>query len=317
MVQFHQPLYNITPFQDVDKNDTSAILRAADLDWSLVLKPCLYHDENNDLIIGSKRYLLISRGGVLSEMTVVGRDYKCIQPINIIELFQKTDKIIPLNLISAGHTRDGKYIYVIGEIIGANLTPTEESLSLNKCIMMSVCNDGNGKLKVTPVMMTKTGSQLRLTQGDKATPLTYELSHHFDFDGDEVLFNIKENIIEMFDIFSNEIEFLNSIPLTSDTLDEFCHQIFKRFNIGNEKTKRNYDKTLSELKEHYKLLSVYYPKATQGTMFSLYLFFCDYLDFSKTRKSGINGRIHSINFGHDSVSKNTAFKIIYKLAKEA
>ena len=316
-VQVHQPIYNITPFRDVDENDTSSILSAADLNWSLVLKPCLYHNENNELTIGNKRYLLILRNKMLTEMTVVGRDYKCVQPASVIELFQKTNEHTPMNLISAGHTRDGKYIYIIGEIIGANKSTVEKSLSLNRCIMISVCNDGNGKLKVTPIMLSKTGSQLRLVQGEKAKPLVYELSHHFDFDGEEILYSIRESVFEMFNAFSDEIEYLNSIPITKIIIDEFCHQIFKRFNIGNEKTRRNYEKTFNELKEHYNLLSIYQPKEIQDTMFSLYLFFCDYLDFSKTRKSGINGRIHSVNFGHDSVSKKEAFRLIYKLAKDA
>ena len=315
MVQFQQPIYNITPFSSLEKNDKASILRAADLNWSLVLKPCHYFDEDNRLCVGSKRYLLISRNGALSEMTVVGRDYKCVQPEHLIDLFQSTDQHIPMNLMSAGHTRDGKYIYVIGEILNIHSTSTEESLSLRKCIMISVCNDGNGKLKVTPIIITKSGSQLRLVEGDKAKPMVYNLSHHFDFDANEILFNINENITKMFNIFSDEIEYLNSIPITPSVIDEFCHQIFERFNIGNEKTKRNYEKTFNELKEHYNLLSLYQPTEIQDTMFSLYLFFCDYIDFSKTRKLGINGRIHSVNFGQDAVSKKEAFRIIYKLAK--
>ena len=317
MPQIFHPIYNATPFANSQNQDTDDILRAADLDWSLVLKPCLYFNEDQTLCVGSKRYLLISRYGVLTEMTVVGRDYKCIQPKSIIDLFQSTSINLPLNLISAGHVRDGKYIYVIGEIMDIKMTEIEKELSLRKCIMFSVCNDGNGKMKVTPVIITESGSQLRLLEGSQAKPLVYELSHHFDFDGDEVLFNIQQNMVEMFRIFSDEIEFLSSVPISTLAIDEFCHQIFKRFNIGNEKTKRNYDKTFLELKAHYHSLSLYYPEKIQDTMFSLYLFFCDYLDFSKTRKLGINGRIHSVNFGHDSVSKKEAFRIIHNLSMNA
>ncbi|PSV01063.1 DUF932 domain-containing protein [Photobacterium kishitanii] len=310
-------IYNIEEFSNIEIGDTAEILNRADLDWQLMLKPCLYFNEKKELIVGSKRYLLLDRGNELVEMAVVGKDYKCVQPTQIIKIFQQIHKAVPMELLTAGHTRDGKYIYIIGKLLAHPKSRIEDICSLSRCLIVHVCNDGNGKMKATAVTINeRTGSQMAALISEKATPVLFELSHHFDFDEKEAVYNIQTSIQDNFDAFNDELMLFSSVEISKIEIDEFIHQIFNRFNIGNDKTKRNYHRVTQELKEHFNIISKDQPFEVQNTALSLFMFFCDYLDFSKSRKGGKSGRIHAINFGADAVSKREAFRIVYKITND-
>ena len=318
-----EKLYDSDKFNGLDPvEDKAKILKLADLDWEYRIQPFLYYDDNDNLIQSSQRVVLIKRGDKLEEVASRGKDFKCTSATSLYDVFLNLKDELGLSLHSLGHTREGKFIYVVCKMDDGR-NSTADKLSLSKYLMIYAINDGNGKTKFAPLLLKEGDVEYQLSvlsmnnEGGRSkgeyVHTCYEISHHYRFDSTEATMMVKASIEAHLNDFENDLEVLSNIEVDDTSVEEFHHSLYERFNIGNEKTKRGYEKVMEDLQLNYEEFNKA-NTSTKDTLYGLYLSFVYYIDAAKKRKLGLAGRINSINFTHDNVTKRFAFKQIQLLA---
>ncbi|EGR2229394.1 hypothetical protein DZF79_14310 [Vibrio parahaemolyticus] len=314
-------IYNDEQIANLDPiKDKKEILARSDLDWKYEVKPLFYYNTPTEIVLSGSKQLLINRNGVMTKVAVRGEDFHIISIDDLYDVFLTLKEPLNLSLYAIGHTREGKFIYIVAEMVRRN-NVVETDLGFRHCIIIHTVNDGNGKTKISPVWLKNDEIQYQLSviggKDKKGEPLylstCYEISHHFNFDSLEAAMEVKTIIEERNDDFEARISELNEIEISEKHIEEFHHRIHRRFAIGNEKTKIAYAKITKELLLHYKAFNKNLPKEYKDSLFSLYLSFIAFIDTEKKRKLGKNGRITSINFTHDNVTKRVAFEEIFKV----
>lgn len=306
-------IYNNFDLSDVPL-EVDAIAIAADLNWEIIKKPALYYDDNNNLVVSKTQFVLCRENDTLTELDTSGKDLKPMQPKELINLFVALSKELNLSLLSAGHTRNRKYIFLLAD---TNITQNIAGIEFQKCLMFSTTNDGNGKTKIRPVSINLDfNCQITQSLNSKQDGDSYTLSHHYNFDFYEALEGIKECQLN-WDTYFDELEVFASFPMTSELIIEFHHKIFKRFDIGNSSTKRKYELVMKELMDEYKVVNAQIADRQKDTAMSVFLSFNNYIDFSKHRKGGDLGKIHAINFANDDLTKRTAFYILREIVAKS
>ena len=303
-------IYTENDLTAVEMN-VDAIADAADLNWEVIKKPALFYDAESKLKPSTKSFLFLNKDGEQTELDIVGGDFKPLQPKQLISTFLKLSTELGLKLISAGHTRNGKHIYLIASL---DDNVEVDDLNFKKCLFFSTSNDGNAKTKITPICINEdVNCQITQSRAPKQKEDSYTLSHHFEFDVFEATQRIKENY-ERWDTFFDDIEMLGNVPANKDTITDFHHRIYQRFTIGNASTIRKYEIVMHELWESYEKTNAILPPKKQGTLLAAFLSFCEYIDFSKHRKGGFSGKVHSINFAADELTKRTALYLCKDIA---
>lgn len=324
MSAFNQ-LYDTKSFSELDpKEDYRKILKLADLDWEYQVKPLFYYDSHKDLVLCSQKVILIKTSDGEKEVAVRGKDFKCTSAQELYKVFLNLKEELALSLYSIGHTREGKFIYIVCQMC-SNENSLPSKLGFKQCLMIYATNDGNGKTKFAPLLIKddKIEYQLSVLSNKEKNArgevdylhTCFELSHHYRFDSTEASFAVRESVDNHLQDFCDSLEQLRAIPIATHNVSEFHHALYARFNIGNEKTKRGYDKVMTELNENYDTFN----KNDGGngrTLLGLYLSFIYYIDVAKQRKMGLSGRIHSINFTHDNVTKRFAYKELLRIASQ-
>ncbi len=298
---------------DPDLNTVEAIAKASDLDWEIVKKPSLYYDDNGVLQTSRKRILFLRKDGQLTELETVGGDNKPLQPKQLISVYISLCSTLDLELVTAGHTREGKHVYFI-----AKRKDSEKISGTNyvKCLLFTTSNDSNGKTKIRPICFNvETGAQLSQSRSAKEKAWEYSLSHHYNFDLHEATTAIQDKL-GIWDAYFLDVEELGCIPASKTERDDFIHRIYSRFAIGNKSTIRKFEIVESELREAFSAVSTALPKQVRGSLLELYLGFCQYIDHSKKRKGHLSSKIHSINFANDEITKRTAFYTLKEIATE-
>ncbi|ELP5898416.1 hypothetical protein QTV49_000290 [Vibrio vulnificus] len=314
-------IYNDNLIANLDPiKDKKEILARSDLDWKYEVKPLFYYNTPTEIVLSGSKQLLINRNGVMNKVAVRGEDFHIISIDDLYDVFLTLKEPLNLSLYAIGHTREGKFIYIVAEMVRENKV-FESDLGFRHCIIIHTVNDGNGKTKISPVWLKNDEIQYQLSviggEDKKGEPLylstCYEISHHFKFDSLEAAIEVKDIIEERNDDFEDRILKLNEIGINEKHIEEFHHRIYSRFEIGNEKTKVAYSKITKELTLNYEKFNKKLPIEYRGSLFSLYLAFISFIDTEKKRKLGKNGRITSINFTHDNVTKRVAFEEIFKV----
>jgi hypothetical protein len=302
-------IYSENNLSDIELN-VDAIAAAAELDWEIVKKPALYYDDDGKLVVSNTQFVLCRENGLLTELDTAGKDLKPMQPKELISVFVEIAKELDLHLISAGHTRGRKYIYLIAS---TKEYQKVDELEFQKCLFFSTTNDGNGKTKIRPISIN-TNLECQITQSldSKQEGECYSLSHHYNFNIYEAIEDIKEHQ-KKWDSYFDELELLSNFPMEVSTLNEFHHKMFKRFDIGNSSTKRKYEIVMKELMDSYISVNKSIPHRQRDTAIAALLAFNNYIDFSKHRKGGISGKIHAINFANDDLTKRTSFYALKEL----
>ncbi|KDM90913.1 hypothetical protein [Photobacterium galatheae] len=303
--------------------DKQIIFRLSDLDWHYEIKPLFYYKNKDEMTLSGSKQLLISRSGETTEVAVRGKDFNIIPIDKLYDVFLTLRDPLKLELYALGHTREGKFIYVVARM-NRNASSIASDLGFHYCIIIYTVNDGNGKTKFAPVWIKDDQVQYQVSaisgkdQRGKPTYLStcYELSHHYEFDSLEAAISVKNSIEDHAGDFESKMSEFSEIGISADHVSEFHHRMYRRFEIGNEKTKRGYEKVTSELLNHHDKFNPTLPFRYQHTLCALYLSFVSYIDREKKRKLGKDGRITSINFTHDNVTKRAAFEEISKLASE-
>ncbi len=317
-------LYNDLNIVGLDPiKDKQEIFDKSDLSWAYVVRPLFYYDNNKNLVPTTNKQLLIDRDGSLTEVAVRGKDFQIINADDLYNVFISLKDELNLSLHALGHTRQGKFLYIVCAV-NSNESSIQAELGFKRCIVIYTVNDGNGKTKFSPVWLNTNGDEYQVSnisgyneQGIPTYASTcFELSHHFLFDNREATLAIKDALNKHSADFEEKLCELNEIHVGDTEINEFHHSIYRRFEIGNEKTKRNYDIVMDELHTHYLDFNAKLPEQYQSTLCSLYLSLVAYLDLKKKRKLGKEGRITSINFTHDIVTKRTAFELSLKLASQ-
>lgn len=317
-------IYNDELIANLDPiEDKKEILARSDLDWKYEVKPLFYYNNPTELVLSGSKQLLINRNGVMTKVAVRGEDFHIISIDDLYDVFLTLKEPLGLSLYAIGHTREGKFIYIVAEM-HRNRTSVESDLGFRHCIILHTVNDGNGKTKISPVWLKNGDIQYQVSviggEDKEGKPLylstCYEISHHYEFDSLEAAMEVKRVIEERNDDFENRLSELAEIEVGIRDVGEFHHRIYRRFEIGNEKTKLVYKKVTDELDEHYQAYNNKLPKEYKDTLCSVYLSFIAFIDRVKKRKLGKNGRITSINFTHDNVTKRVAFEEVFKLGGE-
>lgn len=288
-----------------------SILTNADLDWEIISRPSLYLGLDNKIKTSQKQLLFKKQNNELHELVSTGKDFSPVNPSHLVNAFLLIKEHINLELISAGHTREGKHIYLLASLKG----PVEMlGLTLERCLFFSTSNDGNAKTKITPVTLNeKLSIQLSQSMAPKQTDESYVLSHHYDFDPLEAAIKLKD-LLCGWDAYFDELKDLAEYEANKSSIAEFNHQIYQRFNIGNASTKRKYELVMQELESNYEQVNQNLPKDIKDTMLAIYMAFNHYIDQTKSRRGELSGKIHSINFGVDGLTKKTSFYLCKKIA---
>ncbi|MCY9861032.1 hypothetical protein OTK49_00555 [Vibrio coralliirubri] len=297
------------------------IFKLTDLDWKYEVKPLLFYGNDGALIISDGKQLLINRNGELEQIAIRGKDFKVTTAKELYSVFLALRDPLDLGLYAMGHTRGGKFLYIVCEL-HQNRIKLNDQANFKTCLFIYTVNDGNGKTKFAPIML-KNGEpeyQVSVIGGTdeagkpKYSSTCYELSHHYQFDHLEAATAVKMSVEEHLSDFDEKMEIFGCVEATSERVNEFHHLLYRRFEIGNEKTKKDYDKVMAELATHYEQFNASLPIELSGTLAGLYLSLVAYLDRFKKRKSGKEGRITSINFTHDNVTKRAAFEELTKIS---
>lgn len=296
------------------EQDVETIAKASDLDWEIVKKPLLYYDDQETLVRSSRSTLLKYRNGKLErELVSSGKDLKPIQPKAIIETYLTLQPELGLSLITAGHTRDGKHLYLIAcrgdkEVVG--------ELGFRKCLLFTSSNDGNYKTRVRPISFNiDTGVQLTQSRSASAEKESYSLSHHYDYNATEASREI-QMLYGDWDAYYCDLEELASFPIDSGDMYDFHHRMYDRFTKGNDSTKRKYDIVMNELSAAMESTRKHLPPRIHNTLLELVVSFWDYIDFRKHRKGTLSGKIHAVNFAADELTKRSAFYVAMAIASE-
>lgn len=315
----NKAIINLDPISDIEE-----IFKRTDLNWRYEVKPLLFYDNYDNLVISEGKQLLINRDGNLEPIAIRGKDFKATSIQELYKVFLALKDPLEMGLFAMGHTRGGKFLYIVCELYQNRIKLNDQS-NFKTCLFIYTVNDGNGKTKFAPIMLKKDEPEYQVSviggtdeEGKpKYSSTCYELSHHYQFDHLEAAIAVKDSVEEHLHDFDSKMEILGSIETTKDLLNEFHHLLYRRFEIGNEKTKRGYDKVMKELETHYEQFNKTMPTELKDTLAGLYLSLVAYLDRFKKRKSGKEGRITSINFTHDNVTKRAAFEELSKLASKA
>lgn len=296
---------------DPSLTNVDEIAKAADLDWEIVRKPSLYYDDKGVLQTSKKWILFLRKNGELTELETVGGDNKPMQPKDLIKTYSHLCKNLNLELVTAGHTREGKHIYLIAKRADSE---SVARTGYTKCLLFITSNDSNGKTKIRPICFnTETGAQLTQSRSANEKAWEYSLSHHYNFNIHEATSEIEDKL-GVWDAYFLDIEELGHTPASKAERDDFIHRIYQRFSIGNKSTIRKYDIVEQELNDAFEHASNLLPESVQGSFLELFLGFCQYIDYSKKRKGHLSSKIHSINFANDEITKRTAFYTLKEMA---
>lgn len=308
-----ETIYDSQLLDSVEHN-VDAIAKAADLDWEIVKKPLLFYVDRDTLVRSSRSTLLKYRDGKFEkELVSSGKDLKPLQPKAIIETYLTLQSGLGLSLITAGHTRDGKHLYLIACRGDRELV---SDLGFRKCLLFTSSNDGNYKTRVRPISFNlDTGVQLMQSRSASGEGDSYSLSHHYDYNPTEASREI-ELLYGDWDAFYGDLEELSSFAVSADDMYDFHHRMYDRFTIGNDSTKRKYDIVMNELSEAMEHTRKNLPQSVHNTLLELVVSFWDYIDFRKHRKGTLSGKIHAVNFAADELTKRSAFYVAMAIAAE-
>ncbi len=303
-----------TNFKDFSGGSVDEIAKLADLDWEIIKKPLVFFADGETPVRSVSSTLLMYRNGRFEkELSTSGKDRKPTQPKKLIEAYLSLESALGLTLLSAGHTREGKHIYLLAS---RGQKENVSSLGFKKCLLFTTSNDGNRKTRIKPVSFNlETGVQLSQNRSLGQKNGEYALSHHFDFNVTEAKVEI-EALYGEWDAFFGDMEELSEIFVSDEVVSDFHHRMYDRFNKGNATTKRKYDIVMRELQETLPLTRSKLPIGVHGSLMELVVSFWDYIDFKKHRKGSVVGKIHAINFAADELTKRCAFYTAMEIASE-
>lgn len=294
-----------------DPTDVDAVAKQVDLDWKIVQQPALYrHPITNELITTRDCYTLRVKGREVTKLSVTGKDHVPIEPKVLLRIIARIAERMSLRIEAAGHTREGKYIYALcsmGDYSKIN------KMEFNQYLLISTSNEGNQKTRLTPLCINNDLKvQLPVLLSQKPTESSVTISHHYSLDADEVVMELMEKLKATRVDYEASLNSLVGHKVTYEQVSQFHHVIYRRFKVGSS-VKKEYDSAMTELMDCYKSVNSTLDNSIRDSFLAVWIAFNHYFDNIKSRRGGLAGKIHSINFGADEKTKREAFSDILEL----
>jgi phage/plasmid-like protein (TIGR03299 family) len=309
-----------------DTNDTSVWAEEAGLNWDIKSSP-VYYDvglldaKGLPLMKQDAKRQVLYRSDNNEKLSIVGKDFKVVQPRAVLDFYAEISKKMGVNLESAGCTKGGALIWGSADI-GQEIRIKGQDLVQNR-LMFSTANDGTKATTVHFVSKRIVCNNMLNYAFNQAnsSPFYVRIPHMIEITPERTKRMIEEIINGQGEHWKNFEESANNMADTKMNLKqatEFFVELYSKMSRRNgelELPKTNETK-IPRLMQVFESGVGQNTKSAQNTLWGAVNAVTRFIDH-ETRYHNASSQVYVTQFATGNAIKNRAFTIANEMIKAA
>lgn len=271
----------------------------AGMDWTIDRSPVMYHGKAG-IVVNENQHVL-HRSDTEELLGIVSKDYKVVQPQQVLEFFRDLTEIHGMKLSAAGTLHGGKKYWATADV-GKSAQIVDGDKIDGQLLLVSSA-DGTMSTVAT-FTSTRTVCQNTLRVALAGAKNAVKVTHAADFDAKKVKINL--GLLDTaWDNFIGNLRTMASIKITDDKAEEFFAKLITPENSSVDmellKTQRHVDAMM-----HFFKNGAGNVEFAPGTLYSC-LQSCTEIFTHGTGKRNASTQFDRSEFGVDAKMKSLAY----------
>lgn len=194
---------------------------SAGMDWEVKQSPMLAQVNGDMVDVDGRKLLYRSDTGM--QLSVVGEDYRVVQPGDVLNFFEDLTKLHGMKMDTAGVLFDGRRFFALADV-GDRAEPTKGDEVQNKLLLVtSVDGTLSTQARMTSVRVV-CANTMSIALSENSRKLV-KVTHHTDFDPTKV--KIEMGLIsQSWSNYKQSLEALTKVKYTEPAARKFYESVF-------------------------------------------------------------------------------------------
>jgi phage/plasmid-like protein (TIGR03299 family) len=272
----------------------------AGMDWEIQESPVMFNTPAGQQVYNDQKILY--RGDTNEQLSIVGDNYKVVQPGEVLEFFRELVGLQGMKLSTAGVLFGGRRFWALAETGRATEILKNDKIKGN--LLLTTSCDGT---MATSAMFTSVrvccNNTLRIALGGSQSLV--KQTHRVDFDEKSMKFDLGV-LDEGWNRFITNISELSEVSISNTKAEEFVYELVKRPNVSAEEQPYTTTKKLNHIMHLFKS-----GIGNNGnTVWDLLNGITEYADHHSGMIRSPDKKLWNTWFGSDANMKEKAFDLL-------